>query len=118
MKRYLFVLRQPPHQNSRVQEVLDQMLTTGAFDQHVGLLFLDDGVLQVAGAQETDHWAFKDTLSIFKALSVYGVEQVFVECESLADRGLFIEDLAMPVESVLRCQVGDLMRRFDVIIPD
>jgi len=118
MKKYLFVMRHLPHVSSRVQEALDQMLTTAAFDQAVSVLFLDDGVLQLKRGQDPTLIAGKDTAAIFNALSIYDVNQLLVESESLASRGLQLEDLILPVQLMSRQQVNAFISLHDVVIPD
>lgn len=118
MKTYLFVMRHPPHVSSHAQETLDQILTTAAFDQAVSVLFLDDGVCQLKTGQNPQGMALKNTAAMFTALELYEVNDVFVEAESLADRGLSVADLILPVRSIPRADVNRLIQRHDVVIPD
>lgn len=118
MKKYLFVMRHLPHVGSHVQEALDQMLTTAAFDQAVSVLFLDDGVLQLKRGQKPLSLAGKDTAAMFNALSIYDINQLLVESESLASRGLRAEDLMLPVQLIPRQQVNAYISQHDVVIPD
>lgn len=118
MKKYLFVMRHMPHLTSHVQEALDQMLTTAAFDQAVSVLFLDDGVFQLKTQQNPGGMALKNTAAIFTALELYEIKDVFVEAESLADRGLLADDLILSVRSIPRADVNELIRRHDVVVPD
>ena len=115
MKNYLFVLRKPAHSGAFVQEMLDIILTTAAFDQAVSLLLLDDGVFQLKSHQQPDVLGYKDTAAIFKALEMYDVSAIYTEAESLAERGLRAADLFLPVEIVDRAAVSGFMQQFDVI---
>jgi len=112
MKRFLFVLTKPPHSGAYVQELLDFILTTAAFDQEVALLLLDDGVFQLKKQQQPVDGG-KDTAAVFKALELYDVTDLYVERESLAERGLAVDDLLLPVNICERKEVALLMRRFD-----
>ncbi|MDD5274820.1 MAG: sulfurtransferase complex subunit TusC [Methylovulum sp.] len=116
MKRYLFVLRKPPHSGAYVQEMLDIILTTAAFDQHVALVLLDDGVFQL---KKNQHPAvgIKETAAIFAALELYDVTALYAEAESLEERGLAPEDLCLPVRTVRRKALGALMQQYDVVFP-
>ncbi|AEG00093.1 sulfurtransferase complex subunit TusC [Methylomonas methanica] len=118
MKRYLFVMRHLPHVSSHVQETLDQILTTAAFDQSVAVLFLDDGVFQLKTRQDSQVMVLKNTAAIFTALELYEIKDVFVEAESLADRGVGLDDLILPVRTIPRADVNALIRCQDVIVPD
>jgi len=117
MKHFLFVLRKPVHSGVYVQEILDIVLTTAAFDQSVSILLLDDGVFHLKNNQNPDCVGMKDTASIFKALEIYDVNDIYVEMESLQERGLMCGDLCLPVNSVYRKNIAELMKRFDVLVP-
>lgn len=117
-KNYLFVLRRAPYCGSHVQEVLDMILTTAAFDQHVSLLFADDGVLQLRRGQNPTLMGLKETGEIFAVLEMYEVKALYVEIEALEARGLKVEDLILPVRAIFRSEVNRLLRQQDVLIPD
>ena len=116
MKKYLFVLRRPPHSGSHVQEMLDIVLSTAAFDQQVALLFVDDGVFQLKNQQQTQQYHMKDTAAIFAALEIYDIHQVYVELESLQERGLKPVDLLLPVQELYRKEIAALLHGFDIVI--
>lgn len=44
MKSFLFVMQSAAYKGNKVQEVLDAVLISAAFDQQVSLLLLDDAV--------------------------------------------------------------------------
>ena len=116
MKSYLFVLRKPAHSGAYVQEILDIILTTAAFDQEVTLLMLDDGVFHLKKNQQPDRLGMKDTAAIFEALALYDVNELYVEDESLAERGLHLSDLGLPVKHISRSAVAEFMKQFDVLV--
>jgi len=117
MKNYLFVLNKPAYCGNHVQETLDIILTTAAFDQAVSLLLLDDGVFQLKKNQNPPA-SLKDTAAIFSALEIYDVTRIYVEAESMLDRGLKPEDLCLPVELVNRKAITKLMAGFDIVFAD
>lgn len=118
MKNYVFILRQLPHASSRVLQALDLILTTAAFDQNVSLLFLDDGVYQLKTQQHVEQLGTKDTAAIFQALAIYDVDAVFVEAESLSQRGLSEDNLILPVTVVNRSEINSFIQQHTIIIPD
>lgn len=118
MKHYLFVMRHLPHLSSHVQETMDQMLTTAAFDQSVSVLFVDDGVFQLKQEQKPESMVLKNTAAMFMALEMYDITNVYVEAESLAARGLISDDLILPVKVLSRSEINDFMKRHQVLIPD
>jgi tRNA 2-thiouridine synthesizing protein C len=115
MKSFLFVLRKPAHSGAYVQEMLDIILTTAAFDQKVGILLLDDGVFQLKNAQHPEINGMKDTAAIFNALEIYDVNDIYTEVESLQERGLKPLDLSLPVQAFYRKDIAGLMKQFDVV---
>lgn len=117
MKQFLFVLRQPPHNGAFVQEMLDIILTTAAFDQPTSLLLLDDAVFQLKNGQQPARLGMKDTASIYHALEIYDVKHLYAEAESLEERGLKPADLCLPVQAVYRKDIASLMRRHQVLFP-
>jgi tRNA 2-thiouridine synthesizing protein C len=52
----------------------------------------------------------------YRALEGYDVEKLYVEKESLEERGLTADDLIVPVEVVSRAEMADLMDEQDVIL--
>ena len=115
MKSYLFVLLKPAHSGAYVQEMLDTILTTAAFDQKVSILLLDDGVFQLKNGQHPEVVGMKDTAAIFNALEIYDVNHIYTEVESLQERGLKPGDLCLPVQEFYRKDIAGLMKRFDVL---
>ncbi|WP_374090703.1 sulfurtransferase complex subunit TusC [Methylomicrobium lacus] len=115
MKSHLFILRKPAHGGAFAQEMLDIILTTAAFDQPTSILLLDDAVFQLKKGQQPERFGMKDTASIYPALEIYDVKHIYVEAESLEERGLRPGDLCLPVESVYRKDIPGLMRRHDLL---
>lgn len=111
-------MRHFPHQSRHVQEALDQMLTAAAFDQSVSVLFVDDGVFQLKSTQNPQAMGVKNSAAMYAALSLYGVNDLFVEVESLRANGLTADDLILPVQLVPRTEISALLAQHAVIIPD
>ncbi len=109
-------MRTAPYNGIKLQEKLDVILTSAAFDQAVSLLFLDDGVFQLKKAQNPEKQGLKDTAAIFNALEIYDVNQLYIEVESLQERGLKPGNLSLPVEEVYRKDINRLMKLYDVIL--
>ncbi len=108
-------MRTPPHSGVKLQEKLDVILTAAAFDQHVALLFLDDGVFQLKKGQQPEKQGLKDTASIFNALEIYDVKDLYTEIESLQDRGLKPGDLTLPVKELYRKDINGLIKQYDIV---
>jgi len=117
MKSYLFVLRSASHSGCAVQEMLDIILTTAAFEQQVALVLLDDAVFALKANQQPEKYEVKDTAAIFKALEIYDVNDIYVESESLQQYGLTVADLSLPVEIIKRSEIASLMKEYDIVFP-
>ena len=115
MKSYLFVLRKPAHNGIYVQEMLDIILTTAAFDQSVSILWLDDAVFQLKNQQQPEVLGMKDTAAMFNSLALYDVTDLYIETESLQQRGLSVNALCLPVLALPRKEIGEFMQRFDIV---
>jgi len=116
MKKFLFVMNNSPHNGIKLQEKLDVILTAAAFDQKVALLFLDDGIFQLKKGQHPEKQGLKDTASIFNALEIYDVNDIYTEVESLQERGVKPSDLSLPVQEFYRKDINELMQQYDIII--
>jgi tRNA 2-thiouridine synthesizing protein C len=118
MKKYLFILRKAAHSGARTQEMLDIILTTAAFDQSVSILLIDDGVFQLKKDQHPENTGLKDTAAIFNALEIYQVYDIYIEVDSLQERGLNAEELCLSLQTVYRKNIPGLMQQFDLIVGD
>jgi tRNA 2-thiouridine synthesizing protein C len=115
MKSYLFVLRSAPHSGFALQEMLDIILITAAFEQKVALLLLDDAVFALKEYQQPEKQAIKDTAAIFKVLEIYDVQDIFLEAQSLQERGLTVADLSLPVQEIQRENIAALMQQYEIV---
>ena len=59
----------------------------------------------------------KDTVAIYRALEIYDVRHIYVEAESLVERGLKPGDLCLSVEAVYRKDISALLTRYDLLFP-
>lgn len=93
IKKFLYMNRKAPYGTIYALEALEVVLIGAAFDQDVSLAFLDDGVYQLVDGQKTDDIGIKNFSPAFHALGDYDVNKLFVEKESLDERGLSEDDL-------------------------
>jgi tRNA 2-thiouridine synthesizing protein C len=116
IKKFLYVNRKAPYGTIYALESLEVVLIAAAFDQDVSMVFLDDGVYQLKKGQETQGIGMKNFSPTYRALEGYDVEKLYVEAESLAERGLTEDDLLVPVEVVNRQEMAELMASQDVVL--
>lgn len=116
-KSLLVISRQAPWSGPSAREALDIVLAGGAFDLPIGLLFLDDGVLQLAARQDAKALQQKDLSANLQALPMFGVEDLFVCAASAAERGLDPSALALADAQVLAAaDITALIDRYDQVI--
>lgn len=130
VKKFLYVNRKAPYGTIYALESLEVVLIGAAFDQDVSLAFLDDGVFQLTKGQNTDGIGVKNFSPTFRALGDYDVTKLYVEAESLAERGLTEDDLQEimyededddweekpSIRVVSRAEMADIMADQDVVL--
>mgnify|MGYP001819680710 FL=1 len=92
-KNLLYINRKAPYGTIYAWESLEVVLIGAAFEQDVSLAFLDDGVFQLTKGQDTKGIGMKNFSPTYAALGDYEVTKIYVEKESLEERGLTIDDL-------------------------
>ncbi len=129
-KKFLYLNRKAPYGTVYALESLEVVLIAAAFEQDVSLAFIDDGVYQIIQGQDTTGIGMKNFSPTFNALGDYDINKLYVEKESLDERGLTEDDL-MPlvyededddwaekpsIRVVSRAEMADLMQDQDVIL--
>ena len=130
VKKFLYVNRRAPYGTIYALESLEVVLIGAAFEQDVALAFLDDGVFQLTKGQNTEGIGVKNFSPTFRALGDYDVQKLYVERESLEERGLSEDDLIEVVYEdedddweekpairvVSRAEIADVMADADVVL--
>lgn len=129
-KKFLYLNRRAPYGTIYALESLEVVLISAAFDQDVSLAFLDDGVYQLKKGQDTKAIGMKNFSPTYRALGDYEVTKLYVEEESLKERGLSIDDLMEityededddwaekpSIRVVNRSELADIMAAQDIIL--
>lgn len=129
-KKFLYVNRKAPYGTIYALESLEVVLIGAAFEQDVSLAFLDDGVYQIVKGQQTDGIGAKNFSPTYRALGDYEITKLYVEEESLKERGLTADDLMEimyededddwaekpSIRIVNRAEMADIMSGQDVIL--
>ncbi len=92
-KKFLYINRKAPYGTIYALEALEVVLIGAAFEQEVSLAFIDDGVYQLAAGQDTAGVGMKNFSKTYKALGDFEIKLLYVERESLEERGLTLDDL-------------------------
>ncbi|OOY35922.1 sulfurtransferase TusC [Solemya velum gill symbiont] len=91
-KKFMYVNRRAPYGTIYAWESLEVVLIGAAFEQDVSLAFIDDGVYQLVKGQDTAGVGMKNFSPTYAALGDYEVTKIYVEKESLEERGLTLDD--------------------------
>jgi len=130
VKKFLYVNRKAPYGTVYALESLEVVLIGAAFDQDVSLVFMDDGVFQIKKDQDTSNSEMKNFSPTYNALGDYDINKIYVEKESLEERGLTVDDLMeltyededddwaekSSIRVVSKGEIRDLMEEQDVIL--
>jgi len=92
-KKFVYVNRKAPYGTVYALESLEVVLIGAAFEQDVQLVFIDDGVYQLTKGQSTEGIGMKNYSKAYAALGDYDVNKIYIDEQSLSDRGLTIDDL-------------------------
>ena len=93
IKKFMYMNRKSPYGTIYALESLEVVLIAAAFDQDVSLVFADDGVYQLTNNQSTDGIGMKNFSPTYSALGDYDINKIYIEKESLEERGLTLDDL-------------------------
>jgi tRNA 2-thiouridine synthesizing protein C len=125
----MYINRRAPYGTVYPLEGLEVVLIGAAFEQEVCMVFISDGVFQLILCQDTIDSGMKNFSPTYRALGDYEVTRLYVERESLEERGLTEADL-MPltwededddwaekpsIHIVSRTQLSDLLEEQDVV---
>lgn len=116
VKRIMYVNRRAPYGTVYALECLETILIAAAFEQDVSVVFMDDGVYQLKKDQDTAAIGMKNFSPTYRALEGYEVEKLYVDKESLEERGLTAEDLIVPVEILDTAELQEIMAAQDVVL--
>ncbi len=129
-KKFVYINRKAPYGTVYALESLEVVLIGAAFEQEVQLVFVDDGVYQLTKGQDTEGVGMKNFSKTYSALGDYDVNQIYVDEQSLKDRGLTMDDLQeltyededddwaekSSMKLVNREQLADLISDADVLL--
>ena len=129
-KRFMYMNTKAPYGTVYALESLEVVLIGAAFEQDVSLAFIGDGVYQLKKDQDTKGIGMKNFSPTYAALGDYDVNKIYVEKESLEERGLSLDDLQHlvwedededwaekdSIRLVSRSELADLIDDQDVVL--
>src|SRR4030066_831545 len=115
VKKFLYGNPKAPYGTIYALESLEVVLISAAFDQDVSLIFMDDGVYQIVKGQHTKAIDVKNFSPTYRALEGYDIEKLYVEKESLDQRGLTEADLLVDVQVMSSAETAKIMAEQGVV---
>ena len=129
-KTFVYINRKSPYGSVYALESLEVVLIGAAFEQNVKLVFMDDGVFQLTKNQDPTDIGMKNFSKTYAALGDYDVNQIYVDEDSLKERGLTLDDLQPlvyededddwaekdSIKLVNREQLSDVIESADVLL--
>ena len=109
MKSLLLIASHAPWSGLAARETLDIALAGGAFDLPVSMLWQGEGVYQLLAGQQPDLLQQKNLQAQLSGLPLFGIEQLYVCKQSLQQRNLLSEQLALEVQLVDKDQIRQLL---------
>lgn len=88
MKSIAIIFNKAPYGSQSSRELLDIALMAAAFDMPIRAVFTGDGVYQLLNNQQPESLEIKNHSPTFKAMELYGIEDVFIDKNSLDEREL------------------------------
>ncbi|MBF0134850.1 MAG: DsrE family protein [Magnetococcus sp. DMHC-1] len=93
VRKIMFTVRKPPHGSIYVYEGLEVKLIMAAYDADISVVFMDDGVYAMKAGQDTTELGIKGFEKTYGVLVDYEISKVFVDRQSMEERGMTEEDL-------------------------
>lgn len=113
--KIMFVMRKPPHGSIYAYEGLEAILISGAYEQDVSVVFVEDGVLALKKDQDTSELGVKGFAQTYRALEDYDIEKIYVERQSMEARGLKPDDLVVEVKVLGASEIAKIMNEQHVL---
>jgi len=116
-KKIMYVMQKAPHGAIYPYEGLEFVLITGAYEQDLSLLFIEDGVYNLVKDQDTSELGIKGFVKTYRTLEGYDIEKLYVDQKSLDDRGLTTDDLIVDVEVKTPEEINAMMNEQHAVFP-
>ncbi|SDU04508.1 sulfurtransferase complex subunit TusC [Halopseudomonas salegens] len=115
MQSLLIISQHAPFQHA-AREALDLALASAAFGVPVGMLFMNDGVLQLLKGQDAAQAQQKSLAANLQALPLFGVEDLMICQHSLTERGLQVRQCQLDVRPLSGAEITSLLEHYDQVV--
>ncbi len=115
--KVMFICRTAPYGVAFEQEAIEAMVMFGAYEQDVRVAFLDDGVFSLKKGQDPSSLGKKNFSRTYEILKDdFDISNIYVEKESLEERGLSEGDLVAEVEILDRNALRQKMNEMKALL--
>lgn len=113
--RITFISRSSPYGSNRANLCLDMALACAVFEQDVNYVFLDDGIYQLLKGQDGAAIQNKTLGSALETLALYSIENVYVDQQSLKERGIDAAELLPSIKLIENYALSRLIKNADLV---
>ncbi len=113
-KRIGIIFSKAPYGVEDGREGLDALLALSNFTDDLVVFFIDDGVYQLLKAQNPEVNQVKNHSKMFKLMSLYDIESVFVSKEAMMMRDLTEDDLLLSADIIDDQTISTALRQCSV----
>jgi tRNA 2-thiouridine synthesizing protein C len=116
--KVMFVCRTAPYGTIYEQESIEAMVMFGAYEQDISVSFVGDGVFSLKKGQDASLLGKKNFSMTYPILiDDFEISHIYVEKESLLERGLSENDLMTEVEIIDRNVMKQKMNEMKALLP-
>lgn len=108
-KRIAIIFSKAPYGTESGREGLDALLALSNYTDDLSVFFIDDGVYQLLKNQNPEVNQIKNHSKMFKLMSLYDIESLYVSKDALLNRDLKEEDLFVEAEVIEDVSISDLL---------
>ena len=111
------LMRKAPYGSVYTAEGLRTLMGIGVFEMDISVVFMDDGVYALVKNQDPAKLDMKPLGDAFPMLGEMGVKRFFVHDQSLAERGLTVDDLVLPATVVGSAEISQVLQDSTKVLP-
>ena len=115
-KKLLIIQTKAPYGSSAIQESLDVVLAAGTFDQDISLLISEDACYQLLKPQAPELIDQKNTAKMLNALSIYGIDKIYVDAEQASVRNIQTDAASLNVQFITQAEIQRLYQDADTVL--
>lgn len=117
MNKVVVMLRKAPYGSVYSAEAFRTIMGVAVFEMDICVVFADDGVYTLVKDQNPEEFDMKPLGEGFPMLKDFNINRFVVHDQSLADRGLSVDDLVMDVELADSVQISKIFEEYGKVLP-